>query len=177
MNTSILTSRTGPQSESTTVSRVEKTASRVAHSRRTISRRVSAVLLVFAFAIAAALAPIGSASATQRLGNGSFGNYGLECGYHSAQLTVQGGANGISLNGFKYWIYSVDHGQYIINGSWVPMAAGWTTKSVSIVRAPGRYKVYVEYWSNTGGQWYAAGEWAWAQNLVHGTQSLTCRVT
>lgn len=177
MNTSILTSRTGPQSESTTVSRVEKTASRVAHSRRTISRRVSAVLLVFAFGIAAALAPSGSASATQRLGNGSFGNYGLDCGYRSAVLTVQGGANGISLNGFKYWIYSVDYGQYIVNGAWVPMAAGWTTKNINIVPVPGRYNVYVQYWSYTGGLWYSAGEWAWAQNLVQGTQSQTCRVS
>jgi len=123
------------------------------------------------------MAPAGTANAAVRLGNGANANYGLDCGYRSAKLTVQAGANGVGINGFKYWVYSVDFGVYLLNGKWVPAAStGWSATTIPIATAPGRYMIYVEYYSYTGGRWYTGGEWTWARNFVQPTSSQTCIV-
>jgi hypothetical protein len=146
------------------------------NARPTVWRRAVTGFLALSIAIVALLLPAGAASATQRLPNGAYGSYGLDCSNRSARLTVQGGANGIPVNGYKYWLYSVDYGVYVVSGQWVPMGTGWRTVTNTLVYQPGRYQVYVEYYSYTGGIWYAKGEWTWAKNLVQPTSSQTCIV-
>lgn len=162
------------QSAAAVVPSVEQAPSATARPKM---HRLASMLLVLTFALVGALAPAGTANASQRLANGAYGSYGLDCsGYRSARLTVQGGANGIPVNGFKYWLYSVDSGRYLVSGAWESNGTGWNTKTVTLTQSPGRYQVYVEYWSYTGGRWYAAGEWAYATNLTQPTTSLTCTV-
>lgn len=117
------------------------------------------------------------AAAVVRLDNGAYGSYSLDCsGFHTARLQVQGGVNGIDLQYYRYWLYSVDHGRYLVSGAWVAQGAGWTSTTVTLVQTPGRYQVYVEYWSSSGGTWYAGGEWTWATNLVQPITSPVCTV-
>lgn len=145
--------------------------------RRTSGRPLAVVLVVLALIAGVGAADLSSADASVRLGSGAFGSYGLDCsGFRSARLSVQGGANGIPVNGFKYWLYNVDTRRYEVSGAWVALGSGWSSTSLTLTRTPGRYNVYVEYWSFSGGRWYTGGEWAWATNLTQPVNSQTCRV-
>jgi hypothetical protein len=135
----------------------------------------AAALMVFAASAVITAAP---AAAVVRLGNSAYGSYSLDCSGidHDARLQVQGGVNGIPVQYYRYWLYSVDQGQYLVSGAWVEQGTGWTSTTVTVTQTPGRYQVYVEYWSYSDGYWYTGGEWTWATNLLQPTTSQTCTV-
>jgi hypothetical protein len=134
----------------------------------------AAVLVLFAASAVVTTAP---AQAVVRLGNGAYGSYSLDCsGFHTARLQVQGGVNGIPVQYYRYWLYSVDQGRYVVSGAWVDQGSGWASTTITVTQTPGRYQVYVEYWSLSGGYWYSGGEWTWATNLLQPTTAQVCTV-
>lgn len=142
--------------------------------------RLACIPLVLGVVLAGTLVTANRAEATVRLQNGAYGSYGLDCsGYRSARLTVQGGANGIRVDAFQVWVYSVDRGQYVVSGALYGNGNGafaWNSTTITVAQAPGRYQVYVKYWSTSGGVWYNGGEWTWATNLLQPTSSQTCTI-